>query len=303
MDTREQGSSAEPSRVRSQAEAVAATNRHYDQNPEIFAAFLDARMKYTCGLYARGNETLDEAQETKLAFIARLLRLRGGEHVLDIGSGWGSMVLYLAQEHGCAVTGVTPAPRQAEFIRDRIRAAGVADLANVTLGSIYDLDLGDRRFDAVTLVGVIEAMPDHHTVLAKVARHLRPGGRLYLSASCYRNARTHAEFDTRCGSRHIAENIFGYGAMRPLSSVVQALEDTGLSLTGVYDLTAHYRLTIDAWRARAQANHARIEAAAPGYLADLLRFFETANAGWGYTMKHYALTAIRSRDGEMEIPN
>lgn len=285
----------------SPADAVTATNRHYNQSPEIFAAFLDARMKYTCGLYARGDETLDEAQHKKLAFIARLLRVRGGERVLDIGSGWGSMVVYLAQEHGCVVTGVTPAPLQAEFIRARLRAEGVADRASVELASIDDLDLSGRRFDAVTMVGVIEAMPDHHAVLAKTARHLRQGGRLYLSASCYRNDRTAAEFAARSASMHVAEDIFGYGLMRPLSWLVAAVEDAGLSLTGLYDLTAHYRRTIDAWHARAKANQARIEAAAPGYLPHLLRYFETANAGWGYTTKHYALTAIRARDGDPEI--
>src|SRR5260370_32616047 len=107
-------------------DAEVVTNRHYDQAPELFGLFLDRRMKYTSGLYGDAMESLDEAQDAKLRFVGGLLRLRGGERVLDVGSGWGSMVLFLAAELGCEGVGVTPSPRQARVIRGRASAAGRA---------------------------------------------------------------------------------------------------------------------------------------------------------------------------------
>ncbi|WP_158858173.1 SAM-dependent methyltransferase, partial [Streptomyces sp. NRRL B-1347] len=81
-------------------------NCHYELPSAVFEAFLGRRMKYTCGLYATGNETLDEAQEAKLRMIASLLGIRGGERVLDIGCGWGALALFLAEQHQCQVVAV-----------------------------------------------------------------------------------------------------------------------------------------------------------------------------------------------------
>ncbi|WP_024805619.1 cyclopropane-fatty-acyl-phospholipid synthase family protein [Nocardia sp. BMG51109] len=285
----------------SSPEAVSATNRHYDLPPEVFEAFLDARMKYTCGLYRTGGESLDEAQRDKLAYIARLLHVGAGQRVLDIGCGWGSLAVYLAVEHGCRVTAVTPSRVQSEYVRDRAAGAGVTGLVTVETASIYDIDLSGRRFDAVALVGAIEHMPDHRTVLTTVAHRLRRGGRMYLSASCYRDESTFARYADHPGSRHVTDKIFGYGVLRPLSRLVAAAEDAGLSVSTVLDLTAHYRRTIEDWSARAAAHRDRIDAAVPGLADDLLRYFTITNSGWGYTTKQYALTAIRSREGETEL--
>lgn len=281
-------------------QATAATNLHYDQEPEYFAAFLDERMKYSSALYADTSMSLEDAQTAKLHFVARRLGVTGGGRLLDIGCGWGSLTLFMAKEYGVEVTGVTPSGRQCDHIRARARELGVADLVEVRVGSYTSTEI-DGRYEFATMLGSIVHMPDRGAVLAKTHAALRKGGRLYLSESCFRNAAVYTEFTDRPGTRQVAESIFGFGDMVPLSTLVAATESAGFSLTGLTDLTAHYHRTIEEWERRAVANRDRIEQVAPGRFDALVTYLRTANAGWGYTTKHYALIAERSRLGP-EVP-
>jgi cyclopropane-fatty-acyl-phospholipid synthase len=283
------------------AAAVVATNRHYDLPAELFAAFLGRRVKYTCGLYSDGATTLDEAQEAKLTFIARCLRAGDGASVLDIGTGWGSLAFFLAERFHCRVTAVTPSSTQARYVRDRAAAAGLDQRIQVIERSVYDLELPTASFDAVALVGVIEHMPDHGRVLSTAAKLLRRHGRLYLSASCFRSQAAFGAYAASPGSRHVLDTIFGYGTLRPLSALVAAAEDTGLSVAGITDLTPHYHRTIEDWLTGVRTARERIDAIVPGYADELIRYLEATNAGWGHTAKHYAFTAVRSRWGHPEV--
>ncbi|MEV6949754.1 class I SAM-dependent methyltransferase [Streptomyces sp. NPDC051172] len=279
----------------------AVTNRHYDQSPKLFEMFLDQRMKYTSGLYATGAASLDEAQEAKLRFVAGLLGLRGGERVLDIGSGWGSMVLFLALELGCDVVGVTPSPQQAAFIVARATAAGVANRVRMEVAPFQQVALPERSFDAVSAIGVLEHFPDHVETLKAIRRLLKQRGRLYVSSSCYRSAADKAEYEPRPASEHAVE-VFGYTAMPTLSNLIQSFEDAGLGISSITDLTADYRRTIEAWQERIAARWTELELVQPGFAEETNRYFDTANASWGYTAKHYALSAINSRMGELRLP-
>jgi cyclopropane-fatty-acyl-phospholipid synthase len=277
-------------------EAYRATNKHYALPVELFSTYLDRRLKYSSGLYTGDHDDLDRAQTDKLHFVARQLGLTGGERLLDVGCGWGSLVLFMAREYGCHVTGVTPSGPQAEYIREQAAQAGVTPLVTVDVGSFMDVPVADR-FDAVTMLGSIVHMPDRKAVLRKAHGLLRRGGPLYLSESCFRNHAAYEEFSRRPGTEHVTVGIFGFADMVPLSVLVEAVEATGLSLTGLTDLTAHYHRTIEEWERRADAARDRIEQVAPGMSEQLVRYLQTANAGWGYTTKHYALTAVNSRMG------
>ncbi|KAK1185317.1 class I SAM-dependent methyltransferase [Streptomyces sp. NBS 14/10] len=281
--------------------AYQATNQHYELPAELFAGYLDQRLKYSSGLYTDQNTDLDQAQTDKLHFVARQLGLTGGERLLDIGCGWGSLILFMAQEYGCHATGVTPSRPQLEYIRAQAEATGVADLITLEHGSFSDIEVAGP-YDAITMLGSIVHMPNRTAVLRKVHELLRRGGSLYLSESCFRNHAAYEEFSRRPGTKHVTEDIFGFADMVPLSTLVEAVESAGFSLTALSDLTAHYHRTIEDWEQRIHAERDRVERAAPGMSEPLIRYLRTANAGWGYTTKHYALSALKSRMGPTEAP-
>lgn len=280
--------------------AADATNGHYDLAPEIFECFLGEHMKYTCGIYASADTTLDQAQEAKLDFIAKCLGIQGGERVLDIGVGWGALAFYLAERHDCQVLGITPSRVQAAYTQARAQELGLDDRVQVQQRSIYDFT-PDKPFDAVAMVGVIEHMPDHHRALSIAANALNRNGRLYMSATCYRTDRHFAELTSRQTSQHVQETIFGFATLRPFSKLVEAVEDAGLSLFRATDLTPHYELTIRDWLAGIEEHTSTIEELQPGLPEALIRYLETTNAGWGHATKHYALAAIRARQGLTDL--
>ena len=155
-----------------------AVRHHYDVSNEFFALFLDDSMTYSCAIFSRGAETLEEAQEEKLEMVCRKLALREGERVLDVGCGWGSFPLWAATEHGASVVGITLSPPQAEKARQRAEAAGVADRVEIRVMDYRDLR--GERFDAIASIGMVE-----HVGAAQIdvyartlAGLLEPGGRL-----------------------------------------------------------------------------------------------------------------------------
>jgi len=278
--------------------AADASNHHYDLPPRIFELFLDDSLKYSVGLFEERDDTLEVAQQRKLELIARELRLGPGARVLDVGCGWGSLVGFLARR-GCRVTGITPSPRQADFVAARAAAAGVADRVAVLRGAFEDqaviAELGERSFDGITFVGSIVHLPDKAAALARAHRLLAHHGRLYLSETCFRSEKRYAQFSTSAEFGFIRDEIFGWGDCVPVSRYVADLEDAGFSLAGMIDLTANYRRTIDEWRQRAERNRTAIDEICPGYTDRLLRYFDICNASWGFTTKQYALIAVRER--------
>ncbi|MFC8043421.1 SAM-dependent methyltransferase [Nocardia sp. NPDC057353] len=274
---------------------TADTNQHYDLDPDIFGQFLDPLRKYSSALYESEGDTLEQAQRRKLRFVANRLGLTGGERLLDVGCGWGSLILFMAQEFGCETTGISPAPRQHGYIAEQAAARGVADRVHTRVGHFEQLELPARSFDAVTLLGSIVHMPDLDAVFRRARSVLKRGGSLYVSESCFRNAAARNAFDTRAGTEFVREDIFGWGDLRPLSDLLAAAENAGFSIVAVDDLTAHYHRTIEDWIANVDAAAERIDAHRPGLAEQLRHYLGIANAGWGYTTKHYALTCRNSR--------
>jgi cyclopropane-fatty-acyl-phospholipid synthase len=271
------------------------TQQHYDLDPRIFALILDRSLKYSPGIYRQDTDTLDQAQAEKLEFIAEQLGLRGGERVLDIGCGWGSLVCFLAEQYCCRVLGVTPSPPQAAYIRQRAAELDVADQVALEVAPFQETTLPARGFDAIALVGSMNHIADSRGVLAECHRLCRPRGRLYLSSTCFRNREKEREFYERPATAFVREGIFGWGAAVPVSELIEGLEDAGFSLVGLTDLTAHYARTVLDWRRNAERNRALLEEIEPGLVDRFLTYFDIANAGWGYTMKHYAVVAARQR--------
>lgn len=165
----------------SAARDAAAVRSHYDLGNDFYALWLGRDMLYSCAYFPAGSESLDEAQDAKLEYICRKLRLRPGETLLDIGCGWGSLVRYAAERYGVYATGFTLSEPQAMLARERLRAAGLDDRAKVEVRDYRDFQ-PDATFDKVVSVGMLE-----HVGRAKLlgyfqeARRLtRPGG-LFLA--------------------------------------------------------------------------------------------------------------------------
>lgn len=279
--------------------ALHPTNQHYDTDPHVFGLFLGESRKYSAGWYTDpkdpDGEDLDSAQWAKMDLVADLLQAEPGSRVLDIGSGWGALALHLAAERECDVTGVSPAVRQREFASTRADELGLADRVRFLTGRFEDVEGLPTRLDAVTALGSVTHMPDLPMVLTRARALLRRDGRMYLSESCFRNQEIRDRFDGAAGTEFVRAQTFGNGELRPLSDLVAAAELAGFSIETTLDLTDHYRRTIEQWIENIDRRSPVLETIAPGVGARMRRYLEIANAGWGYTTKHYALVLRNAR--------
>src|SRR5262249_53031913 len=131
-----------------------AVRHHYDVSNDFFALFLDASMTYSCGVFSRGADTLEAAQEAKLELVCTKLALQAGERVLDVGCGWGAFALHAARHHGVHVTGITLSPAQAELARRRVAEAGLSERIDIQLADYREL--AAEPFDAIASIGMVE---------------------------------------------------------------------------------------------------------------------------------------------------
>ena len=128
---------------------------HYDVSNDFYALFLDKNLVYSCAYFERGDEDLETAQERKLDYLCRKLRLQPGEQLLDIGCGWGGLVIYAAQQYGVKALGITLSQPQVELANERIRQAGLGDRCRVEMCDYRELD-ENQPFDKLVSVGMFE---------------------------------------------------------------------------------------------------------------------------------------------------
>jgi cyclopropane-fatty-acyl-phospholipid synthase len=244
--------------LRSKRRDAKAIAFHYDVSNDFYALFLDRRMVYTCAYYRTPEGDLDQAQEDKLDLVCRKLRLAPGERLLDIGCGWGSLVLWAAERYGVEAHGVTLSAAQAEWAQAAIRRAGLEGRARVDHLDYRDLQT-DARFDKIAAVGVIEhiGIRNYPAYFARVFELLAPGG-LFLNHGI-----TH-EKSWRRGSQtdFLERYVFPNGEMDNVTHILDVLERTRFEILDVESLRAHYARTTRQWVERLQANEARARALA-----------------------------------------
>jgi cyclopropane-fatty-acyl-phospholipid synthase len=223
---------------------------HYDLSNDLYRLFLDETLTYSSAVYADATQSLEDAQRTKYGRIADLAGVEPGMHVLEIGSGWGSMALFLAQERGARVTTVTISEEQAALARERIAAAGLSDRITVELRDYREIS---GKFDAIVSIEMLEAVGHEYfpAFFETCDRVLRRGGRIGLQSITYPDA---AYDQQRRGANWIQKYIFPGGLLPSLAVIERATHRTSLLVTGVTDIGPHYAPTLRAWRTKFLAN-------------------------------------------------
>jgi cyclopropane-fatty-acyl-phospholipid synthase len=218
---------------------------HYDLSDDFFRLFLDRRMVYSCAYFSRRDEDLESAQEHKLDLVCRKLRLHAGESFLDVGCGWGALVLWAAERYGVHARGITLSRHQAEAARASAARAGLS--GQVTIEERHYGDLPSGMFDKIASIGMIEhvGIANYESYFGALERALRPGG-LLLNHGITQppGAPDHT------GSTFILNRVFPGAEIDVLSHSIATMEERGLEVVDVQSLRPHYAMTLGEWGRR-----------------------------------------------------
>lgn len=234
----------------------AAVQYHYDLGNDFFALFLDRRMVYSAGYFLTADDDLDSAQGRKLDHICRKLRLEEGERLLDVGCGWGALLIHAAREYGVRGTGITLSERQHGLARERVAEAGLGDRVEIRLMDYRDLR--GEAWDKISSVGMFEhvgreRLPEYFARLFAV---LRPGGLLLNHGISERWEIHHRTLRSRLldplnrivvGKSPLTRSVFPDTELIPLSEVNYMAEEAGWEVRDVENLREHYALTLRHW--------------------------------------------------------
>jgi cyclopropane-fatty-acyl-phospholipid synthase len=236
---------------------AAAVRYHYDVGNDFFSLFLDESMTYSCAIFSRGAQTLEEAQRVKLDLVASKLALEPGMRVLDVGCGWGSFAIHAAREYGVTVTGVTLSPRQAELARELVAHAGLAERVEIRVADYRELP--GSSFDAIASIGMAEHVGERQIdVYARsLFGLLRPGG-LLLNHAIATLDPEHEPLEDLFSMRY----VFPDGEPLALSRITLALERAGFHTQHVEGFREDYAITLRHWHDRLDARLDEAEALA-----------------------------------------
>jgi cyclopropane-fatty-acyl-phospholipid synthase len=265
---------------------------HYEHHPEIFELVLDRRLGYATGMFRDPSEDLETAQSRKYAWVAEQLDIRPGDRVLDVGCGWGSTLLYLAEVTEGTFHGVTLSAKQRAYALDRARELGVAERIEVDRVHVEDLELAPESLDAVLFVGSIVHMHNREEIHSRVARALRPGGRLLIS-DCFFPVEERGDRHSSA-TRYIFFEALGYCRLLNLSQELSLIERAGLDITRVEDLTGSYVLTLQRWIDNVRRNRTRIEELSAGFARVLQTYMTIAQLSFARrTALEYIIIATK----------
>jgi cyclopropane-fatty-acyl-phospholipid synthase len=301
----------------------AAITHHYDVSNDFYRLVLGDSMTYSCAVFADPSDTLEQAQQNKYELIARKLGLEPEMRHLDIGCGWGGMLLHSAGRHGAVAVGVTLSHEQEELATKRVAEAGLADRVDVRLQDYRDVH--DAPFDAISSIGMFEHVgrARMQEYFSRIYDLLRPGARLLnhaigrpgypqpdtslgrVTATARRVAQAVGSSTTsRIHSDFMQRYVFPDGELHEVGVVVSMLQETGFEVRHVETLREHYALTLRRWVANLEDNwDAAVAEVGPGR-ARVWRLYMAASAlGFerGDLQVHQVL-AVRPHGGRSGLP-
>jgi len=229
---------------------------HYDLGNEFYRLWLDETMTYSSAVFESPQQSLADAQRNKYRAMAERAGVKAGDHVLEIGTGWGGMALYLAGEIGARVTTATISQAQHDLARERIHEAGLDDIVEVQLRDYRELS---GQYDAVVSIEMLEAVGAEYygDYFTAVSRALKPGGRASIQVITFPHDAYEAQLR---GANWIQRYIFPGGVLPSLAAIESSLEGTGLLVEDVRDIRDSYALTLQTWRESFFAHVAEVRA-------------------------------------------
>jgi cyclopropane-fatty-acyl-phospholipid synthase len=231
-----------------------AVRFHYDVSNDFYQLWLDRRMVYSCAYFKSPNDHLDVAQEQKLDYICRKLRLRAGQRLLDIGCGWGALVIHAAKHFGVYAEGITLSEPQAEWARSRIAETGLENKAKIELRDYREIAAeGGGLYDAIVSVGMAE-----HVGRERLPDYFAAGHRALKPEGIFLNQAIAEDIVPRPGNGNgsfIEQYVFPDGDIPPLPIMLRAAEASGFEIRDVENLREHYALTLRHWLRRLEAHH------------------------------------------------
>ncbi|HEX8464172.1 MAG TPA: cyclopropane-fatty-acyl-phospholipid synthase family protein [Abditibacterium sp.] len=231
----------------------AAVAYHYNVATEFYAAFLDRNMVYSCGIFEDENESLDDAQVRKLDDVCQQLKLQPGQKLLDVGCGWGGLMIHAAKNYGVEATGITLSGPQADEANTRIQAAGLEGRCRAIVADYREIS-DFESFDAIASIEMFEHVGREMltTYFSQALRLLKKGG-LFL------NQGTTVETDDakRRYPAFIKQYVFPDGEVLPIHVSIRASEESGFEVLNVRSLRMHYAKTCFHWVKNLEKSHER----------------------------------------------
>lgn len=259
----------------------AAIGYHYDVSNDFYRLWLDERMVYSCAYFKTGEESIDQAQQAKLDHICRKLRLSAGERFLDVGCGWGGLVLHAARHYGVRATGITLSHNQLELALERVAREGLADRVEVVLLDYRELrtHFGSDAFDKIASVGMFEhvGLENLREYFASVIGVLRDRG-LFLNHGITSSDLDNYPIGSGVGD-FVNKYVFPHGELPHLHVATREMARAGFEILDVESLRPHYAKTLQHWSRRLEA---RLELATRSVDDRRLRIWRAYLAGSAY---------------------
>lgn len=226
---------------------------HYDVSNAFYRMWLDERMVYSCAYFRTETDTLDQAQLNKIDHICRKLRLVPGERLLDIGCGWGALIMHAAQRYGVTAHGITLSRNQFDHVSHEIETRGLTGQVKVELRDYLDLP-EDVLYDKVSSVGMFEhvGVARFPKYFGKIYRLLKPGG-MVLNHGITHNALGAQSLGSGIGD-FVEEYVFPGGELTHVSKVIEGMAHQGLECVDAEALREHYARTLWQWVDRLEAH-------------------------------------------------